>query len=280
MLKTYQLEASVFDKQDTKPKHVKSLTLSDIKRLPKFEMDATMQCAGNRRKEMSQVKEVKGLSWNCGSISTAKWTGARLTDILKAMGFKDEDFNKKYIQFEGLDVDPTGTPYGSSIAMEKALDPNQCIMVAYEMNGEPVPADHGFPLRLIIPGVVGARNVKWLKKIVLSDEESHSHWQRKDYKCFNPSVDFNTCDFDTAYAVQETPVQSVISEPSASSSISADDGYVTVRGYAFSGGGRGIARVDLSLDGGETWLNAELDNNGQSPYKSWRGHSGGHSTHP
>jgi len=61
--------------------------------------------------------------------------------------------------------------------------------------GEPVPADHGFPLRLIIPGVVGARNVKWLKKIVLSDEESHSHWQRKDYKCFNPSVDFNTCDF-------------------------------------------------------------------------------------
>lgn len=52
------------------------------------------------------------------------------------MGFKDEDFNKKYIQFEGLDVDPTGTPYGSSIAMEKALDPNQCIMVAYEMNGQ------------------------------------------------------------------------------------------------------------------------------------------------
>jgi len=71
---------------------------------------------------------------------------------------------------------------------------------------------------------------------------------------------------DTAYAVQETPVQSVISEPSASSSVSADDGYVTVRGYAFSGGGRGIARVDLSLDGGETWLNAELDNNGTKAF--------------
>lgn len=61
--------------------------------------------------------------------------------------------------------------------------------------GEPIPADHGYPLRVIIPGVVGARNVKWLKKIVLSDEESKSHWQRKDYKCFNPSIEMGSSDF-------------------------------------------------------------------------------------
>ena len=61
--------------------------------------------------------------------------------------------------------------------------------------GEPIPADHGYPLRVIIPGVVGARNIKWLKRIVVSDDESPSHWQRKDYKCFSPSVDFSSCDF-------------------------------------------------------------------------------------
>ena len=61
--------------------------------------------------------------------------------------------------------------------------------------GEPIPADHGFPLRVVIPGVVGARNVKWLKSIVLSDEESRSHWQRKDYKCFHPSIDMHNTNF-------------------------------------------------------------------------------------
>jgi len=63
------------------------------------------------------------------------------------------------------------------------------------ITGEDIPADHGYPLRMVIPGVVGARSVKWLKRIVISDDESHSHWQRKDYKTFNPSIDFNTCDF-------------------------------------------------------------------------------------
>lgn len=61
--------------------------------------------------------------------------GARLIDVLHAMGFKEEDLDTKYVQFEGLDIDPTNTPYGSSIATEKAMDKNQCVMVAYEMNG-------------------------------------------------------------------------------------------------------------------------------------------------
>lgn len=65
-------------------------------------------------------------------------------------------------QFEGLDTDPASMPYGSSIPVEKALDPHGDVILAYEMNGEPIPRDHGYPLRVIVPGVVGARNVKWL----------------------------------------------------------------------------------------------------------------------
>src|SRR6218665_3677323 len=87
-------------------------------------------------------------------------------------------------------------------------------LIAYEMNDEPIPADHGFPVRLIAPGIVGARNVKWLGRIILSEEESDSHWQRRDYKSFPPNVDSATGDeFDKAYAIQELPIQSAICTP-------------------------------------------------------------------
>ena len=70
----------------------------------------------------------------------------------------------------------------ASIPIEKAMDMYGDVILAYEMNGEEIPADHGYPIRVIVPGTVGARNVKWLQRIVLSDEESESHWQRFDYK--------------------------------------------------------------------------------------------------
>ena len=79
-----------------------------------------------------------------------------------------------FIQFEGLDTDPTNNPYGSSITIEKAMDPRGDVILAYEMNGEPIPRDHGFPIRAVVPGVVGARNVKWLGMKLLSSVRSNA----------------------------------------------------------------------------------------------------------
>lgn len=128
------------------------------------------------------------------------------------------------------------------------------------MNDEDIPLDHGFPLRLIAPGVVGARNVKWLARIVLSEEESGSHWQRKDYKSFSPNIDWHNVDFDSAPSIQELPIQSAICEPKEGQTIKVNDRQtIEVNGYAWSGGGRKVIRVDVSSDGGQSWVTAQLE---------------------
>lgn len=252
----------------------------------------TIQCAGNRRSEMSQVKNVKGLVWEKTAISTAQWTGVLLADVLKELGITEEneicplhpypnadtdgssgsndcaqcETVIKHVHLEALDTDPVdGKRYGASIPISTALDPRKDVLLAFEMNGEPLPRDHGFPLRAIVPGTVGARNVKFLHRIVLSQEESPSFWQQKDYRGFPPNVDYDTENFfDFAgEAIQELPVQSAIVQPNDGATVVLQDldsaaAVLPVQGYAWSGGGRNIVRVDVSTDGGHTWTPAKL----------------------
>ncbi|XP_051532582.1 sulfite oxidase, mitochondrial [Myxocyprinus asiaticus] len=248
---------------------VVSLTLSELKsRFPKHTITVTLQCAGNRRSEMNKVKQVKGLNWGVAAISNATWSGARLRDVLLYYGFGPEVAAKaQHVQFEGLDRDVTGTAYGASIPLNKAMSDEGDVLLAYEMNGEDLPADHGYPVRVVVPGVVGARNVKWLGKIVVSDEESKSHWQQNDYKGFSPGTDWDTVDFKSAPAIQELPIQSAITHPAEGATVDGSVGEVTVKGYAWSGGGREVVRVDVSVDGGNTWHVAKLrtSDNSQDP---------------
>ncbi|KAG2487321.1 hypothetical protein HYH03_014038 [Edaphochlamys debaryana] len=267
-------------------------------RFRKHSVTATVQCTGNRRNEMSAVKPVKGLEWDQGAIGTAVWSGVRLRDVLRALGSRglgsrvwrppapaltlccspvprlpaamrllalraaglsEEDPLVKHIIFEGADKDATtGDVYGASIPVSKALAADGDVLLAYEMNGQPLSKDHGFPLRVIVPGVTGARSVKWLNRIVASQYESGSHWQQRDYKSFCPSVDWDSVEWGSAPAIQEPPVTSAITEPAPGTPLSAADGEITIRGYAWSGGGRGIVRVDVSTDGGRSWAPARL----------------------
>ncbi|XP_041097851.1 sulfite oxidase, mitochondrial isoform X1 [Polyodon spathula] len=242
-----------------------SLTLEDLKtKFPKHTVTATLQCAGNRRSEMNKIKQVKGLDWGIAAISNAQWGGARLREVLEHAGYRHGG-SAQHVQFEGLDKDVSGTPYGASIPLRKALADDGDVLLAYEMNGEELPRDHGFPLRAVVPGIVGARNVKWLGKIIVSAEESKSHWQQNDYKGFSPSVDWDTVDFKSAPAIQELPIQSAITEPRDGALLERSGEQVTVRGYAWSGGGREVVRVDVSLDGGKTWQVATLRSGEDAP---------------
>ncbi|XP_022053143.2 sulfite oxidase, mitochondrial [Acanthochromis polyacanthus] len=249
-----------------------TLSLEDLKtRFPKHTITATLQCAGNRRSEMNKVKLVKGLNWGIAAISNATWSGARLRDVLLAAGYQPDVAQwARHVQFEGLDTDVTGTTYGASVPLNKAVSEEGDVLLAYEMNGEDIPPDHGFPVRVVVPGTVGARNVKWLGKIIVSAEESSSHWQQNDYKGFSPGTDWDTVDFKSAPAIQELPIQSAITTPADSATIDRSDGTLTVKGYAWSGGGREVVRVDVSLDGGKTWQAAQLRSGekGQAPEPS------------
>lgn len=244
------------------------LSLEDLKRnFRKHTVTATIQCAGNRRNQLNEVKHVKGLEWEMGAIGTSVWAGARLRDVLRAAGIREDDPEIKHIQFEGLDTDMAKSPYGASIPVDTALGLHGDVILAYEMNGEPLTPDHGYPLRVVVPGVSGCRNVKWLSKIVASGEESKSFWQQNDYKSFAPGVDWENVDWDDAPPIYSMPVSSVICDPAPGTVV--DDDEVTVRGYAYSGGGQGIVRVDVSVDEGKTWQTAQLKRVPQRPGRSW-----------
>jgi len=172
-----------------------SLSIADLRRrFTTHTVTTTMQCAGNRRSNMKadDDRAVRGLPWGVGAVATARWTGVLLRDVLQWAGAREEDV--KHVLFQGHDTDHEGQPYETSIPAATAFDPRRDVLLAYEMNGQVLPVDHGYPLRVVIPGTVGARQVKWLKRVILSREESQSFWQQKDYKTVSPSTSWETVD--------------------------------------------------------------------------------------
>jgi sulfite oxidase len=209
---------------------------------------------------MHEYEPVQGLMWESNAISTAEWTGVKLKDLLAYCGIDLKDERIKHVHFEGLDKDPTGAYYGASIPKEKVLDEYGDVLIAFQMNHKDIPLDHGFPLRAVVPGVIGARSVKWLSKIVISERESASHWQVNDYKLLSPTIkDLKQANFSQIKAIQESSVLSAICEPRNGAKINTTHNEkVRVKGYAFSGGGRAIDRVLVSADNGKTWSDARL----------------------
>lgn len=241
----------------------KSYSLSDLRtKFPQHSITAVLQCSGNRRSHMSQGsgREASGLRWDVGAISNAQWRGPRLRDVLRDAGLNLEDPPEdiQHAQFSGEDA------YGASIPMDKVVDPRGDVLLACEMNGEELPRDHGFPVRILVPGITGARSVKWVNRITLSDEESPTQWQRRDYKCFGPNEARDAVDWDKAPSIQETPVQSAITSLHHSPNPGS-----TIEGYAISGGGRKIIRVDISTDDGQTWNQAQIEPDQQIGSKAW-----------
>eukprot|EP01084_Bolivina_argentea_P309155 534727_1 len=246
------------------------LTIDDLKtKFPRHTVVCATQCAGNRRTDMNSIKTVKGLNWDHMAISNSEWTGVKLRDVLAYAGLKLEnnDDAARHVQFEGIDKDMV-TNYGSSIPIHTALDPTGDVILAFEMNGEPIPRDHGFPIRAIVPGVVGARNVKWLSKVKACKDESPNHWQQNDYKGFSPNVDFSNVDWNSAPAIQDMPVVSVFQYPAPGSVVISSE-KIEAKGYAWAGGGRGIIRVDISADNGATWHTATLQPTNQPLHRTW-----------
>jgi sulfite oxidase len=161
----------------------------------------------------------------------------------------------------------------ASIGIEKAMNPYGDVIVAYEMNDEELPRDHGFPLRLIVPGYAGIRNVKWLKKIELSKEEAEGPWQRGlNYKVLPPNVhDANEVNLEEIPSVNELSVSSGITtvEPVQGSGSNLPPGesvMMKVRGWAFSGGGRNVVRVDVTGDKAKSWSSANLLDGSKQKY--------------
>lgn len=267
--KDFELTVELHDGEE------KAYSLEDLKtKFPQVEVTATLQCSGNRRKHMTEeARYASGLQWDVGGLSNATWIGVRLRDLLADTGFpvaEEVEGDVQHVQFQGAEA------YGASIPIEKAVSHRGDVLLVHTMNGKPLPRDHGYPLRAIVPGHVAARSVKWLRRIILSDEESQSQWQQRDYKCFGPNQSGTEVDWATAPAIQEIPVQSAIVSlrdlPADNRQLQVyglEEEVIEVEGYALSGGGRRIIRVDISADDGRSWNQAELLPNEAKGAKAW-----------
>lgn len=235
----------------------RSLSLAELQEeFPAHSLTATLQCAGNRRLEMTRVAPIPGeLPWDNGAISTAEWRGVRLSDVLEAARPRA---GARHVDFTGLDqVSRLGRQFGfgGSIPLEKALARE--VLLAYEMNGQPLTPLHGRPLRAVVPGYIGARSVKWLSRIEVRSSPSENYFYARAYQLFPPQANAETVDWDSGIKLGDFPVNAVICTPQDGARIAGKS--VRVQGYALAGGGRAIARVDLSIDGGRTWVAARLD---------------------
>ena len=246
-----------------------TFSLDEIQnRFARVSVPATLQCAGNRRSELTTLAAIPHeLEWGVEAISHAVWAGARLGDVLSASGLKSEAGSHLHVEFNGLDeTERLGQrfKFGGSIPLTKALAHE--VILAYEMNGELLTPVHGAPLRVVVPGYIGARSVKWLEQITVQAEPAQNYFQRKAYRLFAPQVRADSVKWDEGLMLGEMNITSVICSHVEHARIEA--GVVTLQGYAMTGGDRQITRVDFSCDGGKTWVQTEFTNEAQA--FSWR----------
>ncbi|MCC7421552.1 MAG: molybdopterin-dependent oxidoreductase [Planctomycetaceae bacterium] len=229
------------------------LTLADLAKHAMTKSTATMTCAGNRRAEMSAVKPIPGVPWGSAAIGNATWGGVRLADVLKRAGVKAE---AKHIWFEAVDTvkkpDGSTTAFGGSIPLEKAMSDREgsAVLLATTMNDRPLTADHGFPVRTVTPGYIGARSVKWLGKIVVSDRSSPNYFMSEVYKVL---LTGEAEEVRKAEPILTYPVNGAIASLSNGDKVAP--GMAKVRGYALPTGiaDNPVEKVEVSTDGGKTW---------------------------
>jgi DMSO/TMAO reductase YedYZ molybdopterin-dependent catalytic subunit len=235
-----------------------TLTMDDLKKLPRVEMVAVLECAGNGRSFYQP--HVAGTQWEFGSVGNGRWAGVRFRDVLAKVGLKD---SAKEILLDGADT-PLGTmaKFQRTVTVKKALHPDT--LLVYEMNGAPLPGEHGFPLRLLAPGWAGDSWVKWLRHVEVLDHEFDGFWMKTAYRHPPGHVEPGAnVDPAAMVPVSELNVKSVIATPSAWTK----PGTVRITGTAWSNSSP-ATRVDVSVDGGQTWKQAKLGKD--SSQYAWR----------
>ena len=233
-------------------------TLSELQARERMTLPVTLECAGNGR-ALLEGERAASQPWLVEAVGTAEWTGTPLAPLLRETGLAE---GAAEIVFTGAD---RGVQGGVEHVYERALSLDDAlrdeVLLAYEMNGEPLPAQHGFPLRLVVPGWYGMTHVKWLQRIA-AVAEPFAGWQQAE-----------------AYLIDDVPVQrmlprSLLVPPGIPDFLTrerfADPGRQTITGRAWSGHGE-ITRVEVSDDGGTTWTDAQLDPPlGEFAWRGWR----------
>ncbi|MFC4436445.1 MULTISPECIES: sulfite oxidase [Natrialbaceae] len=251
-------------------------SLSELRdEFPTVAVAHTMECAGNGRGQ--HRPETGSVQWGCEAAGTAVWTGTPISSVLR--GQPENAAGGTWLTAIGGDPSDGEDVFARSIPLSKALD--DCIL-AYEMNGEPLPREHGFPVRVIVPGWYGVNSVKWVEELRLMDtmvvENSldrpgeHAYWQQEAYRIHPAGVEpesnetvetgdtweqLETGEPTHPYTFDQT-VMSIIGAPDGESAVTLpEDGTIEITGVAWAGDDD-VDRVEVSIDGGDAWNTAEL----------------------
>ncbi|HVY13600.1 MAG TPA: molybdopterin-dependent oxidoreductase, partial [Rhodopila sp.] len=243
-----------------------SLSLPEILAMPRVELVAVNQCSGNSRGYFQP--RVPGGEWGNGAMGSARWTGVRLKDLLDRAGVKA---GAVQVRFNGLDepVLPDGPDFMKSLAVDHANDGE--VMVAFGMNGEPLPMLNGFPLRLIVPGWYSTYWVKMLNDIEVLDQPDRNFWMATAY-LIPDTPGANVRPGETGF--KQVPINRMVPRSFVTNLRPGDTVKVgaptEIRGIAF-GGDTGVARVDVSMDAGKTWQAAQLgEDKGRYGFRRWQ----------
>ena len=256
---SYTIHINGLVEKDTK------LTIKDLKtKFEQVEVNAVLQCGGNSRSAFDPI--AGGIQWGNGAMGCAKWKGVRLKDVLDYAGLKK---NAHWIEFNGKDKAAYyKTPnFVREIELHE-LDDN--VIIAYEMNGEDLPYLNGFPIRLVMPGYYSDNWVKMLSNITVSDKYKSLFFMDVAYR-----VPDNECECETpekrakkTKPITHMNVKSIIGYPVNNQKVYFHS-HVVIRGVAFDSG-YGIRKVEISLDGGKTWDEANLKaDNGRYAYRAF-----------
>jgi DMSO/TMAO reductase YedYZ molybdopterin-dependent catalytic subunit len=228
------------------------LTWEEVKKLPAHSVTATLECAGNNRAFL--MPKAKGVPWHLGAVGNAEWAGVPLAVVLERAGLRDAAVE---VVLEGADKGeiaadpkpPGEIHFARSLPLAKARRPE--VLLAYRMNGEDLPATHGFPLRLIVPGWYGMASIKWLRRLIVTDRPFNGFFQSIDYSYFDrlqgvPNV----------VPVTAMQVKAQIARPTSGEVIKPSTAY-RIHGAAWTGDSQ-VAKVEVSTDGERSWAPAKL----------------------
>jgi DMSO/TMAO reductase YedYZ molybdopterin-dependent catalytic subunit len=224
-----------------------TLSWNEVRSMPSRTVAVTLECAGNGRGLLTPLPA--GQPWGLGAVSTALFTGVPLRAVLGLAGLADGAVEVLFAGADAADIGSGRTErFERSLPLNKALHPD--VLLAWEMNGQPLPPRHGYPLRLVVPGWYGVASVKWLTEIRVLDEAFEGHFQTERYIYIgDPETPDGT-------PVARMRVRALIGEPSEGEQLTIGMA-TTVRGTAWSGDAP-VSRVEVSFDGGEAWHDAEL----------------------
>lgn len=243
-----------------------SLTYDELRSLEPASLVAVNQCSGNSRALFAP--RVPGVQWGDGALGNAKWTGVRLRTLLDRAGVRA---GARCVTFRGLDQPPIEgpAPFVKSLEMERARAADT--LVAWAMNDQPLPMLNGFPLRLVVPGWYSTYWVKALTEVTVLDAAFDGYWMARAYRIPGTEGADESPDHlaDDTVPISRMDVRSLLVSPEPRARLQVGTP-CAMEGIAFDGGS-GIARVEVSVDGGATWRDAALDADlGKYSFRRWR----------